>query len=274
METVLDSSKYLELSVREAGREVCVPGKATAFTPKSYHLFHYVVSGRGHLSYNGAEYDIKAGEFFYIAPGDKPTYRPDPKDPWSYEWIGISGSNAARLIHLAGISSEHPVVSDKARDIKRFFDGIYASQSQEKGVFTLEALAFAYGLFARISHPEKTEAHTSAKKAHIAAAKEFIENNYAFAITMEDVAKSVGVSPNYLSNIFKEIEDSSPKRFLIETRMEKAALLILSGQYRVKEVASMVAYPNQLHFSAAFHKYFGVSPSAYKKNPIRKESRN
>ncbi len=266
METVLDSSKYLELNVLETGREVCVADKIFTFTPKTCHLFHYVVAGKGHLSYNGKEYDIKAGEFFYIAPGDQPYYRPDPKDPWAYEWIGISGSNATKLIHLAHISADNPVGQDKARELKRYFDAIYSAQNPEKGSFTLDALAALYGFFGKISHPEVSQAHVSAKQAHIAAAKEFIENNYAFSISVEDVAKSVGVSPNYLSNIFNEIESSSPKRYLTQTRMEKAALLLRSGQYKIKEVAAMVAYPNQLHFSAAFHKYFGVSPVSYKKS--------
>ncbi len=265
MDTILDSSKYLELSIQEAGREVCVADKSFTFTPKAYHLFHYVVAGKGRLTYNGVDYDIKAGEIFYIAPGDQPYYRPDPKDPWAYEWIGVDGSNASRLIHLAGISAEHPVLMDKARELKRYFDGIHGAQTHEKGTFSLDALAYAYGLFAKISHPESASGHASAKQTHIATAKEFIENNYAFAISVEDVAKSVGVSPNYLSNIFNELEQSSPKRYLTQTRMEKAALLLRSGQYKIKEVAAMVAYPNQLHFSAAFHKYFGVSPVAYKK---------
>lgn len=265
MEPILDSSKYLELNVLEAGREVCVNDKVVTFTPKTYHLFHYILSGKGHLNYGNAEYDIKAGDFFYIAPGDQPRYQPDPHDPWSYEWIGLGGSSATRLIALSGISAENPVRADKTREIKRFFDGIVASQGDVKGTFSLDALSCAYGLFARIAKPVEPSSRLSAKQAHIAAAKEFIENNYAFSVTMESVAKSVGVTPNYLSNIFNELEGSSPKAYLTKTRMEKAALLLRSGQYRIKEIAAMVSYPNQLHFSAAFHKYFGVSPSEYKK---------
>ena len=270
MERLLDSSSYSELSVRECGREVCVADKLFTFTPKTYHLFHYVLSGKGQLVYDGTTYNLKAGDYFYIAPGDQPYYHPDPKDPWTYEWIGIGGSNASRLIELAGISASRPVQTDKGRELKRFFDGAYASQKHEKGSFTLEALSCVYGLFAKISQPESPVSQVSAKRNHIEAAKEFIDNNFAFDISVEDVAKSVGVSPNYLSNIFNELESSSPKRYLTKVRMEKAAALLRQGRHKIKEVAAMVSYSNQLHFSTAFRKYYGTSPASYKKSMTKK----
>ena len=270
MERILDSSSYSELSVRECGREVCVADKLFTFTPKTYHLFHYVLSGKGQLVYNGTTYNLKAGDYFYIAPGDQPYYHPDPNDPWAYEWIGIGGSNASHLIELAGISASRPVQTDKGRELKRFFDGAYASQKHEKGSFTLEALSCVYGLFAKISQPESPVSQVSAKRNHIEAAKEFIDNNFAFDISVEDVAKSVGVSPNYLSNIFNELESSSPKRYLTKVRMEKAAALLRQGRHKIKEVAAMVSYSNQLHFSTAFRKYYGTSPVSYKKSMTKK----
>jgi AraC-like DNA-binding protein len=48
--------------------------------------------------------------------------------------------------------------------------------------------------------------------------------------------------------------------------MERAGVLLLTYEYKIKEVAQMVAYPNQLHFSNAFHKYYGVSPLQYAKS--------
>lgn len=260
-----DASQYVELSLQEAGREVCVPDKVFQFTPKKYHLFHYVETGKGTLEYKGVVYNLHAGQFFYIAPGDEPYYKPDPKDPWSYVWLGFAGSNAAKFLKMAGISPEHPVYDDPDRRYKSFFENI-ENENKSSGYFTLAALGYAYQLFGALaaSAPAR-QTDIDTKRRHVESAKEFIYNNYAFDISADDIAKSVGISPNYLANIFRVVESSSPKKFLTKVRMEKAGLLLATDQYKVKEVAQMVSFRNQLHFSNAFRHYFGVSPSEYKK---------
>ena len=268
----LNAAKYLELNIQEAGRETCVPDKAFTFTPKTYHLFHYVISGKGILTYGEKEYILKAGDFFYIAPGDKPYYRPDPTDPWTYEWVGIGGVSASNLIALAGISGDNPVYSDKRRYAKPFFDRMVLSQ-KAPGEFSLDGLSAAFGLFDLISEPKLRNEGYSQKKLHIESAKEFIRNNYAFDISVIDIASSVGVSPNYLSNIFKEIEDSSPKKYLIDVRMTRAAVLLGSSNIPVKEVGRLCGYPKQLHFSTAFRKRYEMSPSEYRKNNRKNRSK-
>jgi AraC-like DNA-binding protein len=266
MDRISDATKYVELSLHEAGREVCVPDKIFSYTPKTYHLFHYIETGKGTLEYKGVTYNLHAGQIFYIAPGDKPFYKPDPNDPWSYVWLGFSGSNAARFLGLAGLSSSSPIYNDPDRKLKPFFEAV-ENEKRAKGVFDLTALGYAYQLFGElISTHLKVTPEVDAKKRHVESAKEFIHNNYAFDISAGDIAKSVGVSPNYLANIFREVENSSPKKYLIQVRMEQAAVLLSTHQYKIKEVAKMVAYPNQLHFSNAFHKYYGVSPLQYAKS--------
>lgn len=263
MDRINDASKYVELSLHEAGREVCVPDKVFSFTPKSYHLFHYVATGKGTLEYKGVVYSIHAGQLFYIAPGDKPLYKPDPRDPWSYVWLGFNGANAKRFLQLAGISSDSPVYSDPERILKPYFESI-ENEKRAKGFFDLFSLGEAYHLFAKLVEPYLVSGvELNAKRRHVEAAKEFVHNNYAFDISAHDIAKSVGVSPNYLANIFRELDHSSPKKYLIKVRMEKAALILSIGQDKIKDVAKMVSFKSQLHFSNAFHKYYGVSPSTY-----------
>lgn len=263
----LDASKYIELNLRESGREKCIPDKIFTFTPKNYHLFHYIISGKGAYTYNGVTTTLKAGQIFYIAPGEKPVYGPDKFEPWSYIWVGFSGSNADELLRLSGISQKNPFYSDKERELKFLFDSI-AQNKNHDGTFNLISLGYLYEVLAIMIRNNKDivlDEKISAKLNHINSAKEFILNNYQFEITVEDIAKSVGVSPNYLANIFAEYEKCSPKKYLTKIRMEHAALLLGMNKYKIKEVAKMVSYSNQLHFAASFKLYYGISASEYMK---------
>lgn len=262
---LLDASKYLELNLHECGREHCVAEKEFVFTPKTYFLFHYIVAGKGTLISEGVIYKLHAGDMFYIGPGEQPHYTPDTNDPWTYIWLGFDGSNAKNFVTSAGLSSSNPVYHDESRRLKDLFDDIYNEYSL-KGYFDLYCLGQAYCLMNEIARPiDSSSVMTSVAEGHIKAAKEFILNNYAFHISIDDVAKNVGVTSNYLANIFARYEKSSPKKFLIKARLENAALLLKSGSYRVNEVSKRVGYSNQLHFSNEFKRFYGLSPLNYQK---------
>jgi AraC-like DNA-binding protein len=258
-----EAKAYIELSLHECGREICIPDKVFHFTPKDYHLFHYVTAGKGTFEIDGETYHLHRGMIFYIPPHVEPHYSPDPDDPWAYEWLGFSGSSASGFLALAGLSREHPIYSDDSFSLKEFFDSI-VNEYALKGTLDLYCLGEAYRLFGRlIQNGAGQEKTLTAKETHLQAAKEYIQNNYQFEIKVDDVASNVGVSANYLASVFKELEDSSTKAYLTKVRMEKAKLLLATGQYKIKEVAEMTGYKNQLHFSGEFHKYYGEAPSAF-----------
>ena len=94
----------------------------------------------------------------------------------------------------------------------------------------------------------------------------FIEQNYAFPITVEDMASRCKLDRSYFGKIFKETIGQSPQEFLIRYRMSKAAELLKLTDLPVGEISIRVGYPNQLHFSRAFKKVFHESPRTYRQN--------
>ncbi len=265
-----DAATFIELSLHECGREACLPDKAFHYTPKEYHLFHYVVRGKGTFILGGRTYYLHRGDMFYIPPREVPTYHPDPSDPWTYEWLGVGGSRCGSILDFLGIDAEHPVVHDDSLLLKGYFDAI-ANEYLAHGRLNLYCLGQAYCLFGRaIQRLKADKEELDEKEAHLVAAKEYVNNNYQFAITVNDVAKNVGVTSNYLSSLFKRFEGISTKGYLTKVRMEKAATILRSGAYKVKDAGLMTGYKNQLHFSGEFRKYYGVCPSEF----IRKENEN
>ena len=263
--TVFDGSSYLELSVRECGREVCISSKHVVNTPKDYILIHYAYAGKGTFVYGGVKYALKPGDCFYIPSGESAEYQSDPSSPYSYFWIGVGGTKAASLCSEVGFRKEEPIVRDKRHAYKGYFEAIYDSFFPE-GKFDLHCLALAYDLFFEMGKdrlPLSVDKETL-EKGHIRAAKAFIRNNYQFPISILDVAHSVGVSPNYLANLFAKEGEPSPKRFLIVTRMEVAAELLTTTSSSISEIAKMVGYTSPLHFSKSFSAYYGVSPLHYR----------
>ena len=52
--------------------------------------------------------------------------------------------------------------------------------------------------------------------------------------------------------------------YIIDKRMEKAASLLMNGEYTITQIASMVGYSKPSNFAAAFKRKYGVVPKFYK----------
>lgn len=266
MSSIDHASSYIELNLHECGREICIPEKAIVFSKKNYHLFHYIISGKGKFEINGKTYSLHKGMVFYIPPGSDARYGPDKQDPWTYVWIGFGGTNALEYLKRAGLSKDNPILEDTEKmNLKAYFDGIYG-EYMRNGYLDITCLGIAYALFGTILKTSNVDiTNYNQTDSCVVTAKEFIENNFQFDIKMSDVANSVGVSQNYLTNIFHKKMGISPKKYLTKIRMEKAEIYLLTGKYKIKEIAKMTGYKNQLHFSNEFKKYFNSSPQNYLK---------
>lgn len=80
---------------------------------------------------------------------------------------------------------------------------------------------------------------------------------------VEELASEVGLSRVQLYRRVKEMTGIAVGEFIRNLRMQQAAKLFEQGDVTVSQVTYAVGMVNPNHFSTAFKKYFGVSPSEY-----------
>ena len=97
---------------------------------------------------------------------------------------------------------------------------------------------------------------------YVELAIEYIQETYHQGIGISDIADNIGISRAYLNNAFQKELGMSAQNFLINYKMHKAANLLMSTSKSVKEVSNSVGYEDQLVFSKAFKKKFGMSPQS------------
>ena len=80
---------------------------------------------------------------------------------------------------------------------------------------------------------------------------------------VEKMCDEVGVSRTQLHRKLKEMTGVPTSEFLRNIRLNEAARLIRERKINITQVSYMVGFANNSHFSTAFKKYFGMSPTEY-----------
>ncbi|MCD6121393.1 MAG: helix-turn-helix domain-containing protein [Spirochaetales bacterium] len=108
------------------------------------------------------------------------------------------------------------------------------------------------------------QSHTDRSERIINRAKEYIEKNYSEHLTVEDIARTVFISPSYFKHLFKKISGYSFKDYLSRIRLDKAKELLLNSDMSITNIAYEVGYQDSNYFSTLFKKAEGVTPSEYR----------
>ncbi|MFC4776935.1 response regulator [Paenibacillus sp. GCM10023252] len=94
--------------------------------------------------------------------------------------------------------------------------------------------------------------------------KEIISRRYMEDINTTLLSKEVFLTPNYISQIFKQETGLTITEYITRHRIETAKNLLKSPDLKVLEISEMVGIDNPQYFSTLFKKYTGMHPGKYR----------
>lgn len=92
--------------------------------------------------------------------------------------------------------------------------------------------------------------------------RDYICTNLADDLRVERLAAMVRYSPAHLGVLFRRHTGGSVHRFVMDRRLDKARDMLDAGRRPVRKVAKEVGFLDPLYFSKAYHRRFGLCPSA------------
>jgi AraC-like DNA-binding protein len=95
-------------------------------------------------------------------------------------------------------------------------------------------------------------------------ANAIVERDYASDLSLDDIARRVASSRRQLQRAYAEIGGTTFRDHLTKVRMERAAELLATRMFTVREVAHRVGYRQPAQFAKAFRRHRGVSPSDFR----------
>ncbi|NCC66416.1 MAG: AraC family transcriptional regulator [Spirochaetia bacterium] len=103
---------------------------------------------------------------------------------------------------------------------------------------------------------------TSRNERLLSQVKLRIAEQYARAISLEGLSSEIGLSPSYLSRLFKSLEGINLKDYILNIRVDKAKQALLEGK-TVEQAGSETGFSDPAYFTKCFKRVVGLTPREY-----------
>lgn len=113
----------------------------------------------------------------------------------------------------------------------------------------------------RAGYEHKNNAPSSLR---ITKAKNWINDNYTLAITLEMVANKVNISRSHFARQFRQHTGFSVIEYLLKVRCDAVAKLLASTNTDITKIAFASGFSNLSHFYRHFKRRYGITPSAFR----------
>lgn len=106
----------------------------------------------------------------------------------------------------------------------------------------------------------------------VRSAVRLMQRHVEDTISIAEIAEKIGMSPRQLERLFLRYLQSSPARYYLTLRIDRARELLLYSDRPVLEVAIAAGFTSTSHFAHWFKKLQGVRPSQLRGRPAADEA--
>lgn len=230
-----------------------------------HHAAVFVDGGSGWLrTGDDRRVRVGAGTMFWLYPGVRHSYGPDPAD-WSERWVLFHGPATATYAEFGLLDEGSPVtVVASADPILRLFARMRAAVATTSPLSDVTLSGLVHELIVT-AYRERT-APRADEAARVVAA---LRRNAAGRTSVADHAAGLGVSVRRLRELVREATGSGPKDVILRERLSLAQSLLAESDLPVGRVAARVGYDDPAYFTRLFTARVGMSPAAFRHRYLR-----
>ena len=93
---------------------------------------------------------------------------------------------------------------------------------------------------------------------------DYLEANLHSNLRIHELARRVGLSPNYFCSAFERSIGMPPHRWVLQRRIERAKNMLAERKTRLVEIADVLGFADQSHFSRLFRRFTGITPGRFR----------
>lgn len=262
---------FLDLSAGAAGpwrivlggRESCRGDYLVDRQRYPYHVFEYVVGGRGFAELDGRRFELRPGSLFSYAPDTRCRLGSSASEPLEKFFFALTGRAISARLAKAGVAlgssrdlAAHGEIRTIAEDLVR--------EGARGGALASDICRTLFELFLlKISDTSTWADHGSPiARDNFLRCRSLIDSAPQDFASLDELAVKAGMDVSTICRLFRRFQGTSPYQYLLRRKMTLAAELLVDQGCLVKEAAQKLGYSDPFHFARCFKAVHGVPPSS------------
>ncbi len=267
-----------------------LPPNLTSFGSRitRWHELDIITSGNGTDHIDGTDWPVTGGDLFYRTPGMHnrhdlpfncyffvfdPYYDPSHTDAYEKDIVDLGNDlpvcDTAPIAPFASATSPYlgkakdpGKLAETARQILLEFSGARSNPLTLKILF----MQLLNEIYTQVSAPE-AELPCSGYPQYwmlIRDLKDWIKLHPTEDLSMESMARRLGVSYSFFSRLFKAVTGEAYSAYAVRTRLDYVKLQLMDTSKSISEIALDCGYSNPNYLYILFRREIGCTPMEYR----------
>lgn len=243
--------------------------QTTSLHTHSFYELEMVSDGEGITDFNGSTYRLKRGSLMFLSPVDFHSVEPQG------ELFGVNLSFDENIISPSlqslFVGLRRTVFFDLSEEeyeiVDRYLSKIETELVTDDEFSARETKNSLNSLLVFLVRKLKSsqEALPCTEISPVQEAVRYIFENFREEITLSDLARVSGYTPNYFSKRFREVTGNTYVSFLHRLRVNFARMLLSSTDMRIIDIAESSGFESLSSFQRVFRNFTGTTPALYRR---------
>lgn len=256
----------VQLHILCGGYERCAPDFELDRKNLAFYTVKFTLGGKGTFTCKNRTHPLSFGSLTVFGPQTPHQFKTDPADPMEHIFIVFTGQQAGNLLDINHLADR--------RCIQVANPPFIAALTERILHVGLENPPFAQELcqqYLKSLLMEQTESdsqfnHDSDALDSFFRCKQYLDCHFADIHSVGQLAEACHLDIRYIARLFRRYKQLRPYDYLMQLKMNKAANLLLTKNFSVKQIAQMTGFDDPCHFSRIFKKSFSISPTEYRRS--------
>jgi transcriptional regulator GlxA family with amidase domain len=182
---------------------------------------------------------------------------------WEYHDAFTESFPEVTLVRNVFVSDEkHITASGGTATADLMLHLVDQDHGYDLSVAVSDMMVYAGAREASVDQRISLQSRTGMRNPHVARAIEIMRDALEEPVSPQTIAKSLGISVRQLERLFGRYFNTSPSRYYMELRLDRARNLLLQTEMSVSEIAIASGFQSVGHFTRLYRMSFGTTPSA------------
>lgn len=230
-----------------------------------------VLQGKIQMTCNQSEHSLGEGELFFLRPQDYFSVQMSDPIPavaafisFRYNFFLKNIPNAIHGLNLDRKNYSEVDYTDIFSRTQEFINKYFNDSSDPVLSGNLNAYDYVCFLQERTAGRQKNTAPISKRDQRIFHIKDFVERNYSAAITLNDLAAELKITPQYLATFIRQNLGMTFNQYLYKVRLSYAVRDLVNTTESITHIAFNYGFPNLTAFNRIFKEEYKKTPQSYR----------